>query len=82
MVTCGATREPLAKVDLRYVFSRHITIHGSFMGTKRELMDVLKFFAGGRLRPVIDTTFPLAETADAHRRMEERKNFGKIVLMV
>lgn len=82
LVTCGCTREYLAKVDLRYVYARQITIHGSFMGTKRELMDVLKFFTGGRLRPVIDSTFPLAETADAQRKLEERKNFGKIVLMV
>jgi len=82
LVTCGATTEYRGTVDLRYVYSRHLTIHGSYLGTKRELHEVLKFFESGKLRPVIDKIFPLAEAAEAQRRMEERKNFGKIVLRV
>lgn len=84
LVTCGATTEYLAKLDIRYVYTRHQTILGSWMGGKAELIEVLKFFEGGkakrRLHPVIDSVFPLARAADAQRRMEERKNFGKIVL--
>jgi NADPH:quinone reductase-like Zn-dependent oxidoreductase len=85
LVTCGATTAPCSSIDLRYVYSRHLTLLGSFMGTKKELADVLKFFspAAGdrRLRPVVDSRFPLSEAAEAHRKMEERKNFGKIVLL-
>ena len=86
LVTCGATSEYVAKVDIRYVYTRHHRILGSWMGSKSEMFDVLKFFTGPkskrRLNPVIDKIFPLAQAADAHRRMEERKNFGKIVLEI
>lgn len=82
LVTCGATTEYVGKVDLRYIYSRHLTIYGSFMGTRNELMEVLKLFTAKRLRPVVDMVLPLARAADAHRRMEERKHFGKIVLEI
>ena len=36
----------------------------------------------GRLRPIVDSTFPLAEAARAHERMERNENVGKIVLRV
>ncbi len=87
LVTCGATTEYLANIDIRYVYSRHQSILGSWMGGKHELIEVLKFFGTAappdrHLLPVIDEVFPLAEAAQAHRRMEERKNFGKIVLSI
>jgi len=88
LVTCGATTEYVAKLDIRYVYSRHQTIHGSWMGSKNELIEVLKFFQAkdenshSRLRPVIDRVFPLANAADAQRYLEERKNFGKVVLEI
>ncbi|HUL43905.1 MAG TPA: zinc-binding dehydrogenase [Bacteroidota bacterium] len=84
LVTCGATSEFMASLDIRYVYSRHQTLFGSWMGGKAELIQVLKFFDGGptsrKLHPVIDSVHPLSKAAEAHQRMEERKNFGKIVL--
>jgi NADPH:quinone reductase-like Zn-dependent oxidoreductase len=82
LVTCGATTEFLCKVDIRYLYSRHLTLFGSFMGTKNELREVVKFLANGKLKPVIDKVFHLKDVKEAHRRMEERKNFGKIVLSI
>ena len=82
LVTCGATTEYVGSVDLRYVYSRHLTIFGSFMGTKNELLEALKFFAKGKLLPIVDKVFPLSEAAEAQRRMESRKHFGKIVLEI
>lgn len=84
LVTCGATTAYNATLDMRYVYSRHQRILGSWMGRKDELLRVLPFFAGPspKLRPVIDRVFPLAEAADAHRRLEERRQFGKIVLAI
>ncbi|MEE9288676.1 MAG: zinc-binding dehydrogenase [Bacteroidota bacterium] len=82
LVTCGVTAGGIVPVDLRYIFSRHLTIYGSFMGKKSELIQVLSFFPSRQLKPVIDSVFPLAQAAEAQNRMEERKHFGKIVLQI
>jgi NADPH:quinone reductase-like Zn-dependent oxidoreductase len=50
------------------------------MGTKGELLEVSRFFFAGRLAPVVDTTYPLERAAEAQRRLEEGRHFGKIVL--
>jgi NADPH:quinone reductase-like Zn-dependent oxidoreductase len=82
LVTCGATSGPRIEADLRFIFARHLSILGSFMGGKRELMELLPLFDAGKLRPVVDRIFPLEEAPEAHRRMERREQFGKIVLEV
>ena len=82
LVTCGATSGPDIEVDLRYVFARHLALLGSYMGGKHELAELLPLFDTGRLKPVVDRVFPLEEAADAHRRMENREQFGKIVLRI
>jgi NADPH:quinone reductase-like Zn-dependent oxidoreductase len=81
IVTCGATSGFDAATDLRHVFFRQLSILGSTMGSKAMLFDVLDRVRDGRLRPVIDRTYPLAEAADAHRRLASRQQFGKIVLI-
>ena len=82
IVTCGATTGGDAAVDLLALFSKRLTILGSYMGTKAELVRAAGHLFAGRLKPVIDRTFPLAEAADAQRRLEESGQFGKIVLEV
>lgn len=82
LVTCGATSGPTAGINLRYIFARHLSILGSYMGGKAELAELLPFFDTGKLRPVVDKVFALEEAADAHRRMESRDLFGKIVLRI
>jgi len=67
-------------VDLRFLFSRRQSILGSYMGTLGELHRVLRFVFRGQLRPVIDTVLPMTETADAHRRLEAKEQFGKVVV--
>jgi NADPH:quinone reductase-like Zn-dependent oxidoreductase len=82
LVTCGATTGYEGKIDLRYLFSRHISILGSYMGSKSELFAVLELVGRGLLDPVIDTVMPLSKAAEAHARLENREQFGKIVLQV
>jgi len=82
MVCCGATSGPTAEVDLRFLYSRQISILGSYMGSLAELMKVLEWFEAGHLVPVLDQVFPLKEAAEAQRRMESRQHFGKIVLKI
>ncbi len=80
LITCGATTGPDVHIDVRYLFGRQLSVLGSFMGGKGELIEVLKFVFRRQLRPVIDTSFPLAEARAAHERMERREQFGKILL--
>jgi NADPH:quinone reductase-like Zn-dependent oxidoreductase len=82
LVTCGATTGYDAKVDLRFLFSRQLSLLGSYMGTKPELHTVLKLVATGRLKPVVDRIFPLADAAAAHAYLESGSQFGKVVLSV
>ena len=80
LVTCGATTGPEAAIDLRFVYSRQFSILGSYMGTMGELHEVLQHVFSGKLKPVIDRTFPLKDARAAHQRMEKSEMFGKIVL--
>jgi NADPH:quinone reductase-like Zn-dependent oxidoreductase len=82
LVTCGATTGYDAKIDLRFLFSRQLSILGSYMGTKSEFATVLKLVAAGRLKPVLDRTFPLKDCAAAHAHLESGEQFGKVVLLV
>src|SRR5262252_7067234 len=82
LVTCGATTGFDAKIDLRFLFSRQLSVLGSYMGNKSEFATVLKLVAGGELKPVVDRLFPLAECRLAHEYLESGSQFGKVVLQV
>ena len=81
VVTCGATSGFDARTDLRQVFYRHLSLLGSFMGSKAELLYAMKFIEGGQIRAVIDTVLPLNEAERAHELIEDRAQFGKLVLL-
>ena len=80
LAICGATSGYLGETDLRYIYRRSLTIYGTYMGTKAELIEVLRFFVQGKLRPMVDSKFPLERAAEAQRKMEESGHFGKIIL--
>jgi len=82
LVTCGATTGPDAKLDIRFLFTRQLSLLGSYMGTKDELRTILKLVAQGRLAPVVDKIWPLHECATAHSYLENSKQFGKVVLSI
>jgi NADPH:quinone reductase-like Zn-dependent oxidoreductase len=80
LVTCGATTGPEVGIDLRFVYSRQLSILGSYMGTMGELHEVLMHVFSGKLKPVVDRVFPLQDAPAAHEYMEKSQMFGKIVL--
>jgi len=89
-VVVGVPGGGSATIELRALMGRRASIRGTVLrarpvGEKEELAraferDVLPGFATGELRPVIDRTFPADQAAEAHRYMEENRNFGKILL--
>ena len=80
LVTCGCTTGPEVVIDLRYIFSRDLSIHGARMGTQAELLEVAGRLAEGRLKVTIDRAFPAREAGEAHRYMESGAHFGKVIL--
>jgi len=81
LVTCGNTSGWEGHTDIRYVFARQLSILGSYMGSKGELLALLPWVEAGRLRPVVHTVLPLEEAAEAHRILESQAQFGKVVLV-
>ncbi|MFN7181780.1 MAG: zinc-binding dehydrogenase, partial [Planctomycetota bacterium] len=82
LVTCGATRGDPEKFNLRYVFIKQLKICGSMMGSINEFSIGLKIIQNHKIKPVIDSLFSLEEGRKAHKKMEERNIFGKIVLKI
>jgi NADPH:quinone reductase-like Zn-dependent oxidoreductase len=80
LVTCGATTGPEASFDIRFLFGRQLSFLGSFMGTMGEFHEVMKHVFSGKLKPVVDRSFPLREAAAAHQRLENGEQFGKVIL--
>ena len=80
LLTVGNTSGPKAEVDIRYLFFKQLQVIGSTVGTPEEFREVMGLVWAGRLQPAIDRTLPLSQGREAHRLMEERRVFGKIVL--
>jgi NADPH:quinone reductase-like Zn-dependent oxidoreductase len=82
LVTCGATAGARPQTDLQRIFWNQLSVFGSTMGNRREFIEMLNFVRKRGVKPVIDQVFPLANGTHAFARMEEGKQFGKIVLKV
>ncbi len=78
----GNTSGPITEIDLRYLFSKHITIIGSTMSPHNDFVNVMRLVFAGKLGPVIGARFPLEKAADAQRALESGEVYGKIVLDV
>jgi NADPH:quinone reductase-like Zn-dependent oxidoreductase len=80
LVTCGATTGPNVGIELRHLFARQLSLLGSYMGTMGEMHEVLGHLFAGRLKPVLDRTYPLSDIRAAHEHLEKSQMFGKIVV--
>ncbi|HEX9017330.1 MAG TPA: zinc-binding dehydrogenase [Chloroflexota bacterium] len=81
LVICGTTSGEQAPTNLWNLFAKQLRLIGSYGGSRAELRTVIDLVSRGRLRPVIAEVFPLERAADAQRLMEERGQFGKILLV-
>lgn len=80
IVSYGSTLGNVPELQVRRIFWKQLTLMGTTMGTDQEFADMLKWFETGAISPIVDCVYPLEEAAEAHRRMDEAAQFGKIVL--
>ncbi len=81
MTICGASGGERPDFDIREVYQRHRRIIGAPMGNVGDLHAVMTAIFTGAIDPVIHAVLPLAEMREAHRIMERREHFGKIVVV-
>ncbi|HZQ15180.1 MAG TPA: zinc-binding dehydrogenase [Gaiellaceae bacterium] len=82
VVVCGATTGPNPPAALHRIWWKQLSVLGSTMGMPEDFRAVCELIEAGKARPIVDRVFPLAEIADAHRRLEAGEQFGKIVLAI
>ncbi len=82
IVVCGATTGPNPPAALHRVWWKQLSILGSTMGTPEDFQGVWDLIDAGKVRPLVDSVFPLAEAARAHERLEAGLQLGKIVLQI
>jgi NADPH:quinone reductase-like Zn-dependent oxidoreductase len=81
LVTIGSHDTHWGRLDLRHVYSKNLRILGTNLGSILELGTILDHVVAGRLKPVVDRVFPLADARAAVQYMLDRKNKGKVVLV-
>lgn len=82
LVTVGNSSGPKTEVDIRYIWSKQISILGSTMGNRDDFARVMGLVFAGKLRAVVDRIMPLAAAREAQALLERGEQFGKIVLKV
>jgi NADPH:quinone reductase-like Zn-dependent oxidoreductase len=82
ILTVGNTGGPKFEIDNRFIFGKHLSLIGSTMGTRAEFTTVMNLIFAGKLDPVMDQAFPLQEARNAHERLEQGAQMGKITLII
>ncbi|HEY7517267.1 MAG TPA: zinc-binding dehydrogenase [Methylomirabilota bacterium] len=80
LLTCGATAGYDPRTDIRYIWRREVTIVGANGWTRTDLEELLEEVRHGRIEPIIDRVFPLEESREAMRVLEDREVFGKVLV--
>jgi NADPH:quinone reductase-like Zn-dependent oxidoreductase len=80
LVSCGATSGANVQIDMKSIFFKNLSILGSTMGSRADLVRIVQLVKEGKLKPVIDSTFTMDRLADAHAKLESRAVFGKVAV--
>ena len=78
---CGVTSGYEAQLQMRTLFIKGLRVFGVYMGSKEDMRQIVAMLNRRTIKPVIHQVFPLEQAAEAHRVMEGRDFFGKLVLM-
>jgi len=78
----GATRGNPTNIEIRRIFWKQLNVLGSTMGSPEDFQSMVSFVNKHRIQPVIDKIFAFAEGENAIRRMDDGKQFGKIVIKI
>ena len=82
VLTVGNTAGPKVEIDNRFIFGKHLSILGSTMGTRADFAAVMTLVFAGKLKPVLDRSYPLAEARQAQERLAAGEQLGKITLVI
>jgi NADPH:quinone reductase-like Zn-dependent oxidoreductase len=80
MAVCGMTSGNEATVPVRTFYTKQIVMVGSLLGTQAQLQKLINFMMRKKIRPVIDSIFPLQDAKEAQKKMEAGMHAGKILL--
>ena len=80
LVTCGGHSGFQVGFNLWHLFVKEHTLIGSFGGTRRDFLEVMRMAAQGNLRQVVQESFSLADVPKAQDLLRQRKVFGKLIL--
>ncbi len=82
LLTVGNSGGAKFEIDNRFIFAKHLSIIGSTMSTLADFKEVMDLVVAGKLKPILDRTYPLKEAAAAQERLWRGENFGKVTLDV
>lgn len=82
LVTYARTTGHLVETDIKLVFWNQLSIIGSTMSNRAEFNTVMKLIFQGKLKPVVDSVYPLEQTAAAYQRLQDAQHFGKVVVTI
>jgi NADPH:quinone reductase-like Zn-dependent oxidoreductase len=82
VAVCGATTGPNPPAQLHRLWWKQLTVLGSTMGTREDVLGAYELVRQGRVRVHVDSVFPLREAAAAHARLESGEQLGKVVLSI
>lgn len=82
LVTYGRTSGHLVETDIKKIFWNQLSILGSTMGSRQDFYQVMQLVFKGKLKPVIDSVYPLEQAADAYQRLKDGNHFGKVIVKI
>ena len=82
ILTVGNTGGPKFEIDNRFVFSKHLSLLGSSMGSLQDFKNVMGLITSGQLKVALDRSYPLSEARAAQERLESGAQLGKITLEI